>query len=140
MYIIARRHTLFGLCFAVVGMGLGIYMAASHNHQQHVTHAHLLLVGFVVSLVYAGVYRLWLADEPSTLARVQLVLHHIGTVFMSLGLFLLYGRWMAPAMLEPLLALASIAVLLAAVLMLVLFVRATRAVTVAGRDMRAAEV
>lgn len=29
---LSRWHVLFGLAFAVLGMGLGIYMAKSENH------------------------------------------------------------------------------------------------------------
>lgn len=44
-----RRFLLCGFAYAIAGMGLGIYMAASHNHALFVAHAHMLLLGFVVS-------------------------------------------------------------------------------------------
>ena len=47
----SRRYLVWALCYAAIGMALGIYMAASHNHGELVTHAHVLLVGFVLSLV-----------------------------------------------------------------------------------------
>ena len=75
MIKIARWHTLCGLALAIAGMGLGIYMAASHDHGQHVTHAHLLLLGFVVSVLYGLIYRIWIPGQDSRLAWLQLALH-----------------------------------------------------------------
>lgn len=134
---IARRHTLFGLLFALAGMALGIAMASSHDHSQHVTHAHLLLLGTVLSLLYASVYRLWLPDQPLLLARVQLVLHQAGTVVLVGALYALYGGLLPESALGPLLGGASIAVLGAAALMLLMFVRSGRSVPEADRALTA---
>jgi hypothetical protein len=119
----ARWHTMIGLTYAIVGMLVGIYMATSQNHTQHVTHAHILLLGLVVSLLYGMVYRLWLPDAPSGLAMVQLVLHQLGTLFISAGLFILYGQILPEPTIGPVLGVASIAVLLGAILMWFLFAR-----------------
>lgn len=123
MMKVARLHTLFGLCFAIVGMLLGIHMASSQNHVQHVTHAHIMLLGLVVSLLYGMVYRLWLPEQPAKLAMIQLALHHGGTLALTAGLFVLYGGMVAPPKIEPVLAVSSLLVLAAAVLMLYVFVR-----------------
>jgi hypothetical protein len=114
---IARWHLLFGLAFAIVGMVLGIYMAMTKNHVQHVTHAHALLLGFVVSLLYAVVYRLWVT-ETARLATIQTVLHEAGTVLIVIGLFLLFGGIVPEATLGPILGLGSFAALGGALLML----------------------
>lgn len=113
-----RKYLIWALCYAIAGMGLGIYMAASHRHEQHVTHAHLLLLGFVVSLVYGVIHRLWLNGPGPGIARAQFVVHQFGVLGMCGGLFLLYGGVVEGPVLEPLLGVASIAVLLGAVLML----------------------
>jgi hypothetical protein len=93
---------------------------------QHVTHAHIMLVGFVVSLIYGVIHRLWLGEYPATLARVQFISHHAGAIAMSTGLLLLYGGVMAEARIEPLLSAAAISVLSAAIMMLVMAVKANR--------------
>lgn len=84
MFRIARWHTAFGLVFAILGMLLGIVMASTHNHTQHVTHAHILLLGFATSLLYGLVLRAWVPDAGPALtlalARVQVALHQVGTV------------------------------------------------------------
>lgn len=64
-----RKFVLTSLCYAVVGLVLGIFMAASKNIGQVVTHAHVLLVGFVVSFIYAALlHKLWLNNSTSYLA------------------------------------------------------------------------
>lgn len=114
---IARWHLLFGLAFAVLGMGLGIYMATTQNHAQHPTHAHILLLGFVASILYAAVYRLWLAESPARTAVVQTLLHEVGATALAIGLFLLFGGTVPESKLEPVLATGSLMVLAGALLM-----------------------
>lgn len=113
-----RKYLVWALCYAVAGMCLGIYMAASHQHEQHVTHAHVLLLGFVASLAYGVIHKLWLQEQGRGIAVVQLFAHQLGVLGMCGGLFLLYGGFVGGAVLEPILGVASIAVLLGAVLML----------------------
>lgn len=121
-----RKYLVWALSYAVAGMALGIYMAASHNHGQHVTHAHILLVGFVVSLIYGVIHKLWLGAEPGRLAKVQFVAHHAGALVLFCGLLLLYGGLTAEANIEPVLALASMVVFTSAVMMLVMVVQSNR--------------
>lgn len=115
-----RQYLLWGLVYAIAGMGLGIYMAVSQTRAQYVTHAHVLLVGFVVSLLYGAIHRLWLGGRMRKLALVQFIAHQAGAVAMFVGLFLLYGGFVPLAQIDPVLAAASVSVLLAAVLMLAL--------------------
>ncbi len=121
---ISRWHVMFGLGFAVLGMALGIYMAISKNHGQHVTHAHVLLLGFVVSVLYGMIYRLWLAAASARLATIQTGLHQVGSVLIVSGLFLLFSGTATEDALGPLLGGGSIAAISSAVLMLYQFVRA----------------
>lgn len=118
-----RPYLIAGLLYGALGMLLGIYMAASHNHQQLVTHAHLLLAGFLLSVVYAVIHRLWVPAPARTLAGAQFWLHHVGVTAMVGGLFVVYGQYAEATLVEPVLAGSSIAVLLALVLMLVIVVR-----------------
>ena len=118
-----RKFVATGLGFGILGLLLGIYMAASHNHGQLVTHAHIMLVGFVVSFVYGVCHKLWLDNNESGLARIQFYLHVVGAIGLTIGLFLLYGGIVAPEIIEPVLSISSIAVLIGMILMKVLFVR-----------------
>jgi hypothetical protein len=117
------KYLMCGLAYAAGGMGLGIFMGSSHDHRQLVTHAHMLLVGFVLSLLYAIIHKLWLTVNASPIAWIQFCAHQAGAAIMTVGLLVHYGASTPPQMIEPALALASIAVLAAALLMLILVAR-----------------
>lgn len=119
-----RAYLIWALSYAAAGMALGIFMAASRNHGQFVTHAHILLVGFVTSLIYAVIHRLWLPVPPRVMATVQFVLHQAGCLAMFAGLLMLYGRIAPEDQLAPLLGSSAVAVILGMLLMLVMVVRA----------------
>lgn len=119
-----RKYLVWGLLYAVAGMALGVVMGATHDHGQHVTHAHILLVGFVVSLIYAVIHKLWLAGPAPRHAQAQFVVHQAGALTMFVGLLLLFGGLVPPEQLDPILALASVTVLLGALMMLLMVVRA----------------
>lgn len=128
-----RTYLIWALSYAAAGMGLGIYMGLSRNHAQFVTHAHILLVGFVSSLIYAVIHRLWLPDPSRPLATTQFVLHQAGALAMFTGLLLVYGQVASEDRVGPLLGAASIAVILGALLMLVMVLKAgARPATAAG--------
>lgn len=118
-----KKYLVWALAYVATGMGLGIFMAASGNHAQHVTHAHINLVGFVVSFVYAVIHKLWLGEQVSRLAKAQFIVHQVGALMMFSGLFLLYGGFVPPEQIEKLLAPSTIIVFVAAVMMIVMVLR-----------------
>lgn len=111
------------LGYAILGMLLGIYMASSKNHGQLVTHAHIMLIGFVVSFAYAVIYKVWLTEYSHKLAMLQFALHSLGTILIVIGLFCLYGQWLPEPTIGPILGIASILVLSAMVVMKVQFIK-----------------
>lgn len=113
-----RKYLVWALGYAAIGMCLGIFMAASHNHAQHVTHAHILLVGFVLSLGYGIIHKLWLGHSNPFIARIQFIVHQAAAVTMFTGLLLLYGNILPEPQLDPIIGIASITVLVGALLML----------------------
>jgi hypothetical protein len=117
-----RKYLICALGYAALGICLGIYMAASHNHTEFVAHAHILLIGFVLSFAYGIIHKLWLYGPSAVLAAVQFAVHQAGALTLSLGLFLLYGNIVPSATLDPILGVASGLVLLGALLMLYLVV------------------
>jgi len=118
-----RKFLIWALCYAVAGMVLGIMMAESQNHTQHVTHAHIMLIGFVVSLSYGLIHKLWLGGNAGKLATVQYVVHHAGALTIFPGLYLLYGGIVPEPKIGPLLGVASTTVLVGMVLMLVMVLK-----------------
>jgi len=125
-----RKYLVWALSYAAIGICLGIFMAASHNYAQRETHSHTLLVGFVLSLGYGVIHRLWIDQPKPMVAKTQFIVHQVGAVSMCLGLFLLYGN-IAPAapLLDPVLGISSLAVLVGALLMLYMVLKANAAKT-----------
>ena len=122
-----KKYVVWALSFAAVGLALGIYMAASQNHSELVAHAHILLIGFVVSFVYGIIHKLWLAQPRKGLANFQFVLHQASAVTIAVGLFLLYGNFVDGSKLEPILATASFGVLVGMLLMMYMVFTAAKA-------------
>lgn len=119
-----RTYLIWALSYAAAGMALGIYMGASRNHGQFTTHAHIMLVGFVTSLIYAVIHRLWLTAPSRALATIQFILHQAGSLAMFAGLLLLYGHSASEDQVGPLMGPATIAVILGVLLMLVMVLKA----------------
>lgn len=122
-----RNYLVCGLTYAIAGMALGMAMAASHNHAQHVTHAHLLLVGFVTSMMYGIIHKLWLSEVNPSLAKVQFIVHNLGTVTMITGLFLLFQRTLPEEQLGPILGIASATVMTGMLLMFWMVIKTGKA-------------
>jgi len=127
MNSISNRHVLIGLIYTIIGLALGIYMAATQNHGQNVTHAHILLLGMVMSTLYGVIFRLWLPGAASALAKAQFWAHHIGTLIIVIGLYILYGQILPEPTIGPILGIGSIIALIGALSMFVLFVKADKA-------------
>ena len=121
-----RKFILTSLGYAIIGLVLGIFMAASKDHGQLVTHAHIMLIGFVVSFIYGLCHKLWLNNITSTLAKPQFYIHQAGTLVVVTGLFLYYGKFGTLETIDPVLAISSIAVLIGMILMKVLFIKSTK--------------
>ena len=121
-----RKFVMTGLGYAILGLALGIHMAASKNHGQLVTHAHIMLIGFVVSFIYGLCHKLWLDNSTSRLAVTQFYIHQAGTLVVLIGLFLYYGKFVSLETIDPVLAIASITVFVGMVLMQVMFIRAKK--------------
>ena len=112
-----RKFLIWAIAFAIFGMCVGIYMAASKDHSLFVAHAHILLVGFVVSLIYAIIHKLWLDTPNRRLAWVQYVLHIAAALVLSIGLLLFYGGAVSADKIEPVLSVGSVGVLVGMMLM-----------------------
>jgi len=121
-----RKFIMTAFGYAILGLMLGIFMAASKDHGQFVTHAHIMLLGFVVSFIYALCHKLWLNNTTSRLAVAQYYIHLVASFVLFVGLFLLYGRFVEMEKIDPVLAGASITAFIRLILMFVLLVKAPR--------------
>jgi len=124
-----RSFLIWALSYAAVGLALGIYMAASQNHGELVTHAHILLIGFVLSLVYGIIHKLWLEKPNRVVSTIQFIVHQAAAVTVSVGLFLVFGNIVSETILGPILGIASAGVLLGMLLMLYMVMKFARGET-----------
>jgi|SRR5688572_13214006 cbb3-type cytochrome oxidase subunit 1 len=88
---VARNFFTLAIIFSVLGMMLGLSMAMSHDHAQMPTHAHIMVLGWVMSSIFAFFYHLVPAARSSRLAIVHFWLSALSSIGLVIGLFLLYG-------------------------------------------------
>lgn len=124
-----KKYLVWALGYVAVGICLGIFMAATHNHGQLATHAHINLIGFLLSFAYGITHKLWLGQPNSTMASIQFIVHQAATVTIIAGLFLLYGNFIPEEKLDPILGIAAISVLVSVLLMLYMVLKASAAKT-----------
>ncbi len=118
-----KKYLLCSLFFAAVGLVLGIFMAATNNHSELVTHAHILLIGFVLSFIYGIIHKLWVTRPNRAVATLQFGLHLLSAITISVGLFLLYGNFVEASKLELILGVASSGVLAGMLLMIYMVIK-----------------
>ncbi|HID40242.1 MAG TPA: TonB-dependent receptor [Calditrichaeota bacterium] len=116
-----RKFVGSALIYALLGVLLGMHMMAANNHSQMPTHAHILLVGFVLSFIYGLIHKLWLANPNPGLSQVQYYLHQIGTLVLIVCLYLKYSHIAAQETLSLALNLSSFTVFVGILLMAILF-------------------
>jgi hypothetical protein len=111
-----------GLVFVCSGMVLGEMMASSQDHAQLPTHAHLNLAGGVFGLLFGLAYRAWPSLKGGALPALHLILHVVGVLVMTAGLWLMFGGMGETALPIALATAGSLAVLAGALIFLFLFV------------------
>jgi len=117
-----RLHLVMGLLWLLAGMALGEHMGRTADHAQMPTHAHIMLVGGVLPILWAILNRVWKMGS-GLVAWAQLALHHAGAAVMIVALYKLYGGGNGET-LGPILGISAMLVILATVLMLFMAIRA----------------
>ena len=107
--MISTLFLRFGVFFAITGMCLGIYMAATHDHTLAPVHAHINLVGWV-TMFLSGLFYAVRPDCEGKMARIHLGLAVIGLLILAPGLA---GVMLGFPMGEPLAAIGSLITLAA---------------------------
>ena len=93
--------------YFVIGVGMGIYMGASHDHTLRPVHAHVNLLGWA-SMALIGFYVLHFGDRMNRrLERIQFWLHQVGAVILLVALSLLV---LGNTAVEPVVGITSIVV------------------------------
>ncbi|MGE5368705.1 MAG: hypothetical protein ACM3PD_03795 [Chloroflexota bacterium] len=83
--MISALFMRFGVAFALIGMGLGIFMGATHDFSLAPVHAHVNLVGWV-SMFLAGLFYQVNRDRETWLAGLHLILAVAGLSLMAPGI------------------------------------------------------
>lgn len=89
--MLAEKFIKSAAVYIILGMILGIYMAATQDHSQMPTHAHLNLLGWVTMGIMGLVYKNWPAVAEVKLAKLTYWLAHITVIGLSIGVGLLYA-------------------------------------------------
>jgi len=87
----ARYFFTLAIIFAIVGIILGLHMAMSNNHTQTVTHAHIMLAGWVSSALFAYFYHQFPAIGARPIAMVHFWVQAVAAVVMLASLFMVTG-------------------------------------------------
>jgi len=120
---IERIHLVLGLIWFLVGMTLGEHMGRTEDIGQLPTHAHIMLVGGVLSVLWAIIYRVFGLNK-GILSKIQLVFHHGGAGIMIVALYMLYGNIAPIEQMGPVLGFSGLLVIFSVVLMLYLVIKA----------------
>lgn len=116
---IERIHLTLGLIWLLGGMTLGQIMGASGDHGHMPTHAHIMLVGGVLSILWAILYRAF-AFKQGLLAWLQLITHQVGSAGMVYCLFQIYGGGQPDmATLGPMIGIFGLLVMISVLLILI---------------------
>lgn len=82
----AFSFMLLGIVSVLVGMGWGIHMSASGNHAMAPAHAHLNLIGWVGSAIFAMYYHTVPRAGEGMLPKVHFLLAAVTAVAMPVGI------------------------------------------------------
>lgn len=83
--MISQLFLRFGVLFAIIGMSLGIYMAATHDHVLAPVHAHINLIGWV-TMFLSGLFYALRPDCDGKLSKVHFALALLGLLILAPGL------------------------------------------------------
>jgi len=115
---VSRNFLITGTIFLVVGLLIGMYMGGSGDHTLALGHAHINLIGFVLSVIFALTYRSYADMGASRLATYHFWLHLVGAVVVNLMLILMLSGRISEAAMAPIAPLAELAVVVGVLLFL----------------------
>ena len=102
------------IIYGILGMILGNVMAASQDHGQIATHAHLMLIGWVSFAIFGFFYHQFPQRAATMLAKLHFGVAQISFLVLIIGLYLIYDGNVPAG--EPLAASMAIVYLLSMVL------------------------
>ena len=109
---VSRNFMLLGTAFLIIGLVIGMYMGGSGDHSLAASHAHINLLGFVLSVLFALTYRAYPVMTEGRLAGIHFWLHLAGAILLNLMLFLMLAQVISEAAMVPLAPISELLVLL----------------------------
>lgn len=109
---VSRNFMLLGAAFLIIGIVIGMYMGGSGDHSLAVSHAHINLLGFTLSVLFALTYKAYPAMASGRLASTHFWLHLVGAGILNVLLFLLLTKVITEAAMVPLAPISELLVLL----------------------------
>lgn len=113
-----HTYVATGLLWVVLGMVFGIWLGITEQFNFANSHAHMNLVGFVISVLFGLMHRGFPGLGRSRLAKPQYLVYQLGAVLLVAGKIVVDAGG-APV----LVAIGSLVVVLGTVMMLVMFLR-----------------
>jgi len=110
---VARLFFILAIAYAILGLLLGLHMSISQDHSQMPTHAHMMVLGWLMSAVFAFFYHLFPDVGRSRLAQIHFLLTAASGIILLVTLYMFLAGNIA---VEPVLATASIGFFLAMLL------------------------
>jgi len=121
---LAALHLRAAALYALVGMGLGFFMGATHDFTLAPVHAHLNLLGWASCALYGLVLLAHGAQAAGRLAVLHLAIAHLGAISLTLGLALMLTLGDNPTV-GALIGVGSIASVLSMLLFVILVFKLT---------------
>jgi len=116
---VLRTFLLLGAAFLFIGPAIGMCMGGSGDHSLAASHAHINLVGFVLSSIFALAYGTLSDMGESRLSALHFWFHLVGAIGLNLTLFLLVSQRISEAAMTQAAPPAEALVLVGALLFLV---------------------
>ncbi|MEQ8599239.1 MAG: hypothetical protein RLP98_04875 [Devosia sp.] len=105
MPALANLYFRTAIVFLLAGIGIGIHMSISGNHNVIGAHAHINLLGWVTSAIFGGYLALNPAKAAGLLPKLQYGVYVLGVLVMSVSLYMLLNG--NPSV-EPVVAISSL--------------------------------
>lgn len=109
---VSRWFLLAGIVYILVGLGMGAYMGATGDRSLVPVHAHINLLGFVLPVLFALVYRSYPAMAVGRLPQVHFWLHEVGVLILMVMLFMLLTGRISEASMAPLAPISEALIIL----------------------------
>jgi hypothetical protein len=85
MQRISKNYIMIGLVWLLVGMIFGTWLGASNHNNFANSHAHINLLGFVVSSLFGIFYWAYPNMAKAKLAQWQFIIYEVGVAILVIG-------------------------------------------------------